>query len=78
MGETVTKILLPIGAHNKKGYGRLQQGIAISYAKETQTIDIYGWFDGFCGIEGGTMMLKDFLTALQITPDDFSDIWKDE
>ena len=42
-------------------------GIKVTFVKRRQTLDFFGWFDHFVGIEGGSMELGKFLRTLGIT-----------
>jgi len=44
-----------------------RSGIKISYTMSNQAIAIFGWYDGFVGIEGESMTLREFFIRLGIT-----------
>lgn len=41
-------------------------GIDITWVASKQRLDIHGWFDGFVGIEGGSITLREFFDRLGI------------
>ena len=45
-------------------------GISIQFIRNTQSVHVSGWYDGFVGIEGETLDLKEFLTHIGITQKD--------
>lgn len=47
-----------------------RSGISITFTKKTGNLDISGWYDTFVGIEGESIHLKEFFTALGVTKKD--------
>jgi hypothetical protein len=45
-------------------------GISIQYTRSTQSVFVSGWYDGFVGIGGECVDLKEFLTRIGITKKD--------
>lgn len=45
-------------------------GVYIIWTKTCNRIDIGGWYDNVCGIEGRSFTLKEFLEELGITKKD--------
>lgn len=50
-------------------YGNQSSGIKITYVKSRDTLEFFGWFDHYVGIEGGEIKFKDFCKQLGIRKD---------
>lgn len=45
-------------------------GIIVRWTKTARRLTIFGWYDSFVGIEGGSMTLREFFDWLGITEAD--------
>ena len=50
--------------------GNESNGMSVTWTPSAQRIDIDGWYDGICAIEGGSFMLSEFFRKLGITEKD--------
>lgn len=57
-------------------FGDDSSGIDVTWTKSTQRIYISGWFDGFVGIQGESLTLKEFFDRLEITEKDVKKVFK--
>lgn len=48
------------GSPKKIVFGDKHSGIQIEYVKSKKRFDIFGWFDEYAGIEGGSISLDEF------------------
>jgi hypothetical protein len=51
-------------------------GISLTWTKTAQRLDISGWFDQCCGIEGDSLTLREFFDLLGITEKDCAAAWR--
>ncbi len=70
---------MPKRIYLPRGRGRNDSsGIGVEWTPTAQRLDISGWFDTMCGIEGDSMTLREFFDALGITEEQCRKAWKVE
>jgi hypothetical protein len=50
--------------------GDSSSGIQVVYVKSKKRISLFGWYDHYVGIQGGSMPIKEFCEKLNITAKD--------
>lgn len=50
-------------------------GVEITWTPSGQRLDVSGWYEHCAGLEGGSMSLRDFFDALDITEKDCAKAW---
>ena len=53
-----------------------RSGIDITWTPSANRIDISGWYDSCVGLDGASMLLRDFFERLGITEKDCQRVWK--
>jgi hypothetical protein len=53
-------------------------GITIEWFKTSQRLDIYGYYDTYVGIEGGSLTLRQFFDLFGITEKDCAKAFREE
>lgn len=49
---------------------KANSGIRVNYVRTRRVVELYGWYDGFVGIEPVLLSLGEFCRTLGITPKD--------
>jgi hypothetical protein len=50
--------------------GNESNGMSVTWTPSAQRVDIDGWYDGICAIDGGSFKLSEFFRELGITKKD--------
>ena len=57
--------------------GNESNGMSVTWTPSAQRLDIDGWYDGICAIEGGSFKLPEFFSELSITEKDVKKAFRD-
>lgn len=53
-------------------------GISIAWTKTYKRLDVAGWYDSYCGIQGSSLTLREFFDELGITEQDCNRAFKED